>query len=76
MENIEVMLPDGSKINYKNGITVKEVAFDIGERLGRDAVAGEINGEKVKLHFTVYNGCFDNYVGTAVFFVSKNRHFV
>ncbi|MFW5992048.1 MAG: TGS domain-containing protein, partial [Halanaerobiaceae bacterium] len=42
MAEIQITLPDGSKKSYEEGITVKEVAYDIGTGLGRAAVAGEV----------------------------------
>ncbi len=50
---IKITLPDGSKLEYENEVTVKEVAFDIGKRLGKDAVAGEIDGKKVDLSYNI-----------------------
>ncbi len=45
MDKIKITLPDGSDLEFETGITVKEVAYDIGKSLGQDAVAGEIDGE-------------------------------
>ena len=42
---IKIKLPDGSKKEYKKGITAGEIAFDIGKRLGQDALAAKVNGE-------------------------------
>ncbi len=46
MKNINITLPDGSKLEFESGITVKKVAYDIGTGLGRDAVGGIVNGEQ------------------------------
>jgi len=43
--NIEITLPDKSVRTYEKAITGEEVAFDIGPKLGKDAVAIEINRE-------------------------------
>ena len=49
--NIEITLPDGSVRTYEKAITGEEIAFDIGPKLGKDAVAIEINR---KLYDTSY----------------------
>ena len=43
--NIEIRLPDKSVRTYEKAITGEEIAFDIGPKLGKDAVAIEINRE-------------------------------
>jgi len=49
--NIEIKLPDESVRTYEKPITGEEIAFDIGPKLGKDAVAIEINR---KLYDTSY----------------------
>ena len=49
--NIEITLPDDSVRTYEKAITGEEIAFDIGPKLGKDAVAIEINR---KLYDTSY----------------------
>jgi threonyl-tRNA synthetase len=44
---IEIELPDGSTMDVPDGSTVEDVAYEIGEGLGRDTIAGEFNGELV-----------------------------
>ncbi|MDY6819986.1 MAG: TGS domain-containing protein, partial [Halobacteriales archaeon] len=44
---IAVTLPDGSVLDVPAGSTVEDVAFEIGPGLGRDTVAGKIDGELV-----------------------------
>ncbi|MAG91596.1 threonine--tRNA ligase [Candidatus Woesearchaeota archaeon] len=44
MTKIKITLPDGSIKEYAKGITAGEIAFDIGRRLGQDAVLAKING--------------------------------
>ena len=49
--NIEITLPDESVRTYEKATTGEEIAFDIGPKLGKDAVAIEINR---KLYDTSY----------------------
>ncbi len=53
MSQVKVTLPDGSSREYKEGVTVKDVAFDIGTGLGRASIAGKVNGEKVDLNYQI-----------------------
>ncbi|HKL29527.1 MAG TPA: threonine--tRNA ligase [Natrialbaceae archaeon] len=46
-ERISVVLPDGSELEIDRGDTVADVAFEIGPGLGRDTVAGRLDGELV-----------------------------
>ncbi|RCW85969.1 threonyl-tRNA synthetase [Halanaerobium sp. DL-01] len=55
MEKVKVTLPDGSVKEYDSGITVKDVAYSIGSRLGRDAVAGVVDGKKVDADYKIEN---------------------
>ena len=41
--NIEITLPDKSIRKYNNPVTGEAIAFDIGPKLGKDAIAIEIN---------------------------------
>ena len=45
--SISVRLPDGSRLDIERGATVEDVAYAIGPGLGRDAVAGKVDGELV-----------------------------
>ncbi len=47
MNKINIKLPDGSIKQLEKGATVKDVAYSIGERLGKAAVAGKVNGKLV-----------------------------
>lgn len=47
MDAISVVLPDGSRLSVEENATVEDVAYEIGEGLGRDTVAGVIDGELV-----------------------------
>ena len=44
---ITIRLPDDSTLEVPEGSTVEDVAYEIGEGLGRDTVAGELDGELV-----------------------------
>lgn len=44
---ITVVLPDGSTMDVERGATVEEVAHEIGPGLGRDTVAGRVDGDLV-----------------------------
>ena len=44
MSKIKITLPDGSVKEYTKGITAGEIAFDIGKKLGEDALIARING--------------------------------
>ncbi|MGM0499992.1 MAG: threonine--tRNA ligase [Bacillota bacterium] len=53
MEKVKVTLPDGSVKEYEAGTTVEDVAYSIGSGLGRDAVAGVVNGEEVDARYPI-----------------------
>ncbi|PXV62583.1 threonine--tRNA ligase [Halanaerobium congolense] len=53
MEKVEVTLPDGSVKEYDAGTTVEDVAYSIGSGLGRDAVAGVVDGKKVDANYPI-----------------------
>ncbi|PSP28613.1 threonine--tRNA ligase [Halobacteriales archaeon QH_2_65_14] len=44
---VTVVLPDGSEMEVEHGSTVEDVAYEIGPGLGRDTVAGVVDGELV-----------------------------
>ncbi|PSP87550.1 threonine--tRNA ligase [Halobacteriales archaeon QS_4_69_34] len=48
MSDVVVTLPDGSELTVESGSTVEDVAYAIGEGLGRDTVAGVLDGELVE----------------------------
>lgn len=50
---IKLTLPDGSKKEFKKGITGLEVAKSIGQRLAQDAIAIKIDNEVVGLNETI-----------------------
>jgi threonyl-tRNA synthetase len=47
MSSVTVTLPDGSTLEVEQGATVEDVAYEIGPGLGRDTVAGKLDGELV-----------------------------
>ncbi len=47
MSDIVVTLPDGSALHVERGSTVEDVAYEIGPGLGRDTVAGVVDGDLV-----------------------------
>jgi threonyl-tRNA synthetase len=46
---IKITLPDGSVKEFSDPITLSDVAYDIGEGLGRAAIAGQVDGSLVDL---------------------------
>ena len=53
MDKVKITLPDGSKREYDKGITVSEIAYDIGKRLGKDAVGGTVDGNDVDTSYEI-----------------------
>jgi threonyl-tRNA synthetase len=53
MDKVNVELPDGSVLEFDKGTTVEEVAYSIGKGLGRDAVAGVVDGKKVDAYYPI-----------------------
>ncbi|UWG48786.1 Threonyl-tRNA synthetase [Halanaeroarchaeum sp. HSR-CO] len=47
MSSVTVTLPDGSTLDVEAGATVEDVAHEIGPGLGRDTVAGKLDGDLV-----------------------------
>ncbi|MWG35075.1 threonine--tRNA ligase [Halomarina oriensis] len=56
MSDITVELPDGSELSVDEGATVEDVAYSIGPGLGRDTVAGVLDGDLVDKASPVYDG--------------------
>ena len=56
MSEIVVSLPDGSELSVDPGATVEDVAYEIGPGLGRDTVAGVVDGELVDKADPVHDG--------------------
>ncbi|QCC48207.1 threonine--tRNA ligase [Halobellus limi] len=56
MSEIVVRLPDGSELSVAEDATVEDVAYEIGPGLGRDTVAGVVDGELVDKAAPVHDG--------------------
>lgn len=54
MSQITVTLPDGSELELAEGSSVEDVAYEIGPGLGRDTVAGVIDGDLVDKETELY----------------------
>ena len=54
--DVTVVLPDGSQLSVPEGSTVEDVAYEIGPGLGRDTVAGVVDGELVDKAAVVPDG--------------------
>ncbi|MDJ1430939.1 threonine--tRNA ligase [Halostagnicola sp. A-GB9-2] len=55
-EQIVVVLPDGSELEVDAGATVEDCAYEIGPGLGRDTVAGKLDGDLVAKEAPAYDG--------------------
>ncbi|SEH16083.1 threonyl-tRNA synthetase [Natronorubrum sediminis] len=55
-EQITVVLPDGSELAVASDATVEDCAYEIGPGLGRDTVAGKLDGDLVAKEAPVYDG--------------------
>ncbi|PSP97796.1 threonine--tRNA ligase [Halobacteriales archaeon QS_4_70_19] len=54
---VAVTLPDGSVLELEDGVTVEEVAYEIGPGLGAATVAGVVDGELVDRHTPLSEDC-------------------
>jgi threonyl-tRNA synthetase len=50
MSEVAITLPDGSVLSVEAGSTVEDVAYEIGPGLGKDTVAGVVDGELIDRH--------------------------
>lgn len=50
---VSITLPDGSKKQFEQSVTVQEVAAGIGAGLAKAALAGEVNGTLVDTSYTI-----------------------
>ncbi|MFC7046839.1 threonine--tRNA ligase [Halobacteriaceae archaeon GCM10025711] len=57
MSEVVVTLPDGSELHVESGSTVEDVAFEIGPGLGRDTVAGVVDGDLVAKEYPIEEDC-------------------
>jgi threonyl-tRNA synthetase len=53
MDKVNVELPDGSVLEFDKGTTVEDAAYSIGKGLGRDAIAGVVDGKKVDAYYPI-----------------------
>lgn len=56
MSKITVVLPDGSELELEQGATVEDAAYEIGPGLGRDTVAGVVDGDLVDRAAELHDG--------------------
>jgi len=49
----QITLPDGSKRDYENPVSIAEIAESIGPGLAKAALAGRLDGALVDTSFTV-----------------------
>jgi threonyl-tRNA synthetase len=54
---VRVALPDGSAREYDAGVTVEDVAYDIGPGLGDDCVAGVVDDDLVAREYSLDADC-------------------
>jgi len=73
MSNVKVFLIDGSEIMLKEGATLYDAAVKISLKLGKEALAGVVNGEKKDLNHLLENNdkikiiTFDSPEGKEIF---------
>lgn len=53
MDKVKIRLKDGTEKTYPKGITIIEIAEDIGRRLAKDALVAKLNGNLVDLSIKV-----------------------
>lgn len=74
---MNVYLPDGSELALENGATVLDCANAISRGLGKNALAGTVNGDAVDLSYELSEGdtvsilTFDSEEGKSVFWHSS-----
>ena len=56
-QQITVVLPDGSELELEHSSTVEDVAYEIGPGLGRDTLAGVVDGELVDKATALTDDC-------------------
>jgi threonyl-tRNA synthetase len=75
MSSVTVTLPDGSTLDLESGATVEDVAYEIGPGLGRDTVAGKIDGELVAKEESITEDCeIEIVTGDADEYLDALRH--
>ena len=54
---VKITFPDGSSKDYADGVSVADVAAEIGPRLARDALAGKVDDQLVDLNHKIDRDC-------------------
>jgi len=79
MLDMKILLMDGSEIKLKEGATLYDAAVKISPRLGKEALAGIVNGEKRDLNYLLENDdkieiiTFDSPEGKEIFHHSTSH---
>lgn len=79
MSEIKILLMDDSEIELKKGATLYDAALKISPRLGKEALAGIVNGEKKDLNHLLKNNdkieiiTFDSPEGKEIFHHSSSH---
>ncbi|MBM7625017.1 threonine--tRNA ligase [Sporohalobacter salinus] len=53
MSQVDITLPDNSVLEFDEGVTVREVAFEIGPRLGKATIAGKVDSKEVDADYVI-----------------------
>ncbi|ADL11934.1 threonine--tRNA ligase [Acetohalobium arabaticum] len=53
MNQVDITLPDGSVLEFDEEVTVREVAFEIGPRLGKATIAGKVDSKEVDADYVI-----------------------
>ncbi|MHB1126471.1 MAG: threonine--tRNA ligase [Bacillota bacterium] len=73
MKNIKITLKDGSVQEHPQGLTIRELAREIGSRLAKEALAARVDGKLVDLGWTLQEDAaleiltFNDAVGVEVY---------
>jgi len=50
---IKITFPDGSTKEYEEGVSPADIAKDISQRLYKNSIAAEVNGQLVDLNYSI-----------------------
>ena len=70
--NIEITLPDKSIRKYNNPVTGEAIAFDIGPKLGKDAIAIEINKQLFDTSYEITENASINILTSCLLYTSPS----
>ena len=56
-DEIAITLPDGTVKEYQKGTTARQIAESISAGLGKNAVAGKMDGKLVDLNHAIHASC-------------------